>query len=487
MRRMSATPAPVLDWASLPGPPRWPLVGNALQLDGKRMHLRMEAWARQYGKVYALAIGPRRFVVISDPDAIGRVLRNRPEGFKRTSRLEKVSRDMGFLGLFSANGETWKRQRPMVLGSFDPTHIREFFPTLVTVTQRLRQRWQHAADDARQIDLQADLMLYTVDVTAALAFGEDINTLEAPREQLIQQHLNQVFPALVRQLFSAFPGLQRLHRRRQRELDGHLDAVRHLVAGFIAKARAQVAADASLAERPANLIQALVAARDRDAALTDEDVSGNVLTMLLAGEDTTANTLAWMIWLLARNPGAQARCRDEARAILAGRPCAQSTDDLGRMDWIDACAQEAMRLKPVAPLIGAEAQQDQEVEGVRVRRGELVFCLMRPGALDGARFEAPEAFRPERWLRGEGDAAQSLNSARRVVMPFGAGPRMCPGRYLALAEIKMLASMLLANFEIVSVATEDGGDPEEHISLTMYPAGLRMVLRPLDTAGLEAA
>ncbi|MBE7942525.1 MULTISPECIES: cytochrome P450 [Ramlibacter] len=476
---MSEPAARARDWNELPGPPRWPLLGNALQLGGKRMHLRLEDWARRYGKVYRLAIGPRRFFVISDPEAIARVLRNRPEGFKRSARLESVSRRMGFLGLFSANGETWKRQRPMVLGSFDPTHIRDFFPTLVTVTQRLQRRWLAAAQEGRAVDLQAELMLYTVDVTAALAFGEDINTLEAPQAQRIQQHLNQVFPALVRQLFTAFPALQRLQPGRQRELQVHLDAIRAAVQGFIAKTRDKLAAEPALRDKPTNLIQALVAARDRDATLTDEDVSGNVLTMLLAGEDTTANTLAWMTWLLAMHPEAQARARAEARAVLAGRPCADSTEALAEMDYIDACAQEAMRLKPVAPLIGAEAQKDQEVEGVRVRAGELVFCLMRPGAVDEARFGEAQQFRPERWLRGEGDAAQSLNSAKRVVMPFGAGPRMCPGRYLALAEIKMAASMLLANFEIVSVATEDGGAPEEHVSLTMYPAGLRMRLKPL--------
>jgi cytochrome P450 len=101
---------------------------------------------------------------------------------------------------------------------------------------------------------------------------------------------------------------------------------------------------------------------------------------------------------------------------------------------------------------------------------------MRSGALDPGNFAEPDAFRPERWLSGEGAAAHSLTSAKRVVMPFGAGPRMCPGRYLALAEIKMAAAMLLANFDIQSVATADGKDPREQIALTMYPLGLEMRL-----------
>jgi cytochrome P450 len=156
--------------------------------------------------------------------------------------------------------------------------------------------------------------------------------------------------------------------------------------------------------------------------------------------------------------------------------CASGLDQLAQLSWIEACANEAMRLKPVAPQMFAEAQRETVVEGVRVEPGEIVICLMRMGGLRDGLFPQALAFRPERWLAGEGAAAQSLASSRRAVMPFGAGPRMCPGRYLALAEIKMAASMLLANFEIVSVQTEDGREPAERLAITMHPVGLRMKL-----------
>jgi len=205
-------------------------------------------------------------------------------------------------------------------------------------------------------------------------------------------------------------------------------------------------------------------------------VYGNVLTMLLAGEDTTANTLAWLTWLLAQNRGALERAPDEARAVLQGAVCPQSQEQIAQLDWIDACANEAMRLKPVAPLIFNEAMKPVVVDGVPLERGAIVVCLMRAPSLDEQLFANAGAFRPERWIAGEGAAANSIGSAKRVVMPFGAGPRMCPGRYLALAEIKMCAAMLLANFEIDSVGTADGGAPQEEIALTMYPVWLRMKL-----------
>ncbi len=462
-------------WESLPGPRGWPVVGNALQLDRMHLHRQLENWARQYGRLFRFRIATRRFLVVSEADVIAKVLRDRPDGFRRPSRIERISREFGFLGLFSANGDTWRRQRPMVLGGFDPAHIKDFFPTLVGVTERLARRWQRAAQQPAPIDLQADLMRYTVDVTTALAFGEDLNTLEND-EDPIQQHLNCILPALVRRALSPFDTWRWFPTQEDRALQGHLDATRAAVQSFIAKARARLDAQPELRDKPANLIQAMVALRDKDAGLSDDDVSGNVLTMLLAGEDTTANTLAWLTWLLARNPAACERATEEARRVLQGATCPQSLEQLGQLEWIEACANEAMRLKPVAPLIFNEASRSCEVAGVPLSRRDIVVCLMRAPSMNESHFAQPEAFRPERWLLGEGAAANAMGSAKRVAMPFGAGPRMCPGRYLALAEIKMAAAMLLANFDIASVGTASGGEPDEQIALAMYPVGLQMKL-----------
>jgi cytochrome P450 len=462
----------------LPGPRGLPILGNALQMDRLRMHAVLEEWAARYGEAYVFSLMGRRIVVVSDPQVVAGVLRDRPDGFRRTSRLEQISREFGFLGLFSASGETWKRQRPMVLAGLDPTHIKAFFPTLVQVTERFQRHWAQAAQAATPIDLQSDLMRYTVDVTAALAFGQDINTIEGAGDQVIQQHLNHILPALFKRLFAPFPIWKYFPDREDRAMPGHLQALHEAVHGFIARASRQLEEQPALRERPVNLIQAMLAARDREGSgITEEDVAGNVLTMLLAGEDTTANTLAWLIWLLQRNPEALRLAREEAKAALGGNSCPRGTEDLAKLDYIEACAHEAMRLKPVAPLIGCEARRDSVVAGVRIPAGTLVICMMRAGGLDAGNFAEPRQFDPARWIEGAGAAAHAMGSAKRVVMPFGAGPRMCPGRYLALAEIKMVMAMLLANFEIESVATADGGEPQERMALTMFPVGLEMRLR----------
>ncbi|MGH8723482.1 MAG: cytochrome P450 [Burkholderiales bacterium] len=448
----------------LPGPRGLPILGNALQIETSRLHLVAEQWSRRYGDYFRFRIGRREILVLANPEAIAAALRDRPDGFQRTSRLSAISKEMGFNGLFSANGEAWRRQRPMVMASFDPGHIKTYFPALVKVTQRFARRWQRAAAAGEAIDLQADLMRYTVDVTAGLAFGADINTLESD-EEVIQSHLDKVLPSLFRRLLSPFPFWRWFA---DRGLVGHLEALQRAVAEFIAQARARMQADPGLRTRPTNLIEAMIAARDTPGSgLDDSDVAGNVLTMLLAGEDTTANTLAWMIYLLDRHPEALRRARDEVSGVNPER-----YEEVSALPFVDACINETMRLKPVAPIIMLEPVRDTVVGGIEVPKGTLVMCLMRAGPTDERRFPGAQAFDPARWLSGT-----SASSAKRVAMPFGAGPRLCPGRYLAMLEIKMVMAMLLAGFDIESVTTPDGGEAREHLAFTMAPVGLRLKIR----------
>lgn len=447
--------------ADLPGPRGLPIIGNAHQLGTARMHLVAEDWSRKFGEYFRFRIGARQFLAVANPETIAAMLRDRPDGFHRSERLSAIAADFGFNGVFSANGDAWRRQRPMVRAGFDPGHIRSYFPALARVTERFARRWERAAAAGEAIDLQADLMRYTVDVTAGLAFGVDVNTLESEGE-IIQQHLDKVLPALFQRLMAPVPYWKWLPNPR---LQKHLDALHEAVTGFIAQARARMDADPGLRARPTNLIEAMIAARDNPGSgLTDSDVAGNVLTMLLAGEDTTANTLAWMVYLLHRHPQAQARARAEVQGV-------KDYEQFSSLPYVDACINETMRLKPVAPIIILQPTKDTVVADIEVPKGTVIMCLMRAAPSDERRFPDAQTFMPERWL------GQSASSPKRVAMPFGAGPRLCPGRYLALLEMKMVTAMLLNRFEIESVAAKDGGEAREHLAFTMAPVGLRLRLK----------
>ena len=467
---------PLRQLDDLPRPRGLPLVGNLLAIDLPRFHQQLEEWSQKFGPYYCLHFGRQTVLVIGDHQLVAGVMRDRPEGFRRTTRMNDVAEEMGIAaGVFAANGEAWKRQRRMVMAGFDPAHVKSYFPSLLKVTRRLGGRWAKAAAAGAVIDLQADLMRFTVDAISGLAFGSDVNTLESD-DDVIQRHLDKIFPAMFKRMFSAFPYWRYLKLPSDRQLDRSLVAVNAAVAAFIAQARARMQADPGLRERPNNLLEAMMAAADQEGSgIHDREVAGNVLTMLLAGEDTTANTLAWMIYLLTRHPPALARASEEVRGIC-GDAAAFTLEQMAKLNYIEACAHETMRLKPVAPQIGLQALKDTTIGDIHVPRNTIVLCQIRHDGLNENLVPQAMSFTPERWLSDGGPSA-SATSAKRISMPFGAGPRICPGRYLALLEMKMAMALLLGSFDIESVTTPDGREAREHLSFTMAPVGLRMRLR----------
>jgi cytochrome P450 len=461
---------------ALPGPRGIPVFGNLLQIEPSRMHQQLERWCETYGSPFRLQLGKRRVVVFGDHEVVATALRDRPDGFRRTTRLEEVWTEMGLVGgVFGATGDAWKRQRRMVMAGFDPAHIRRYFPSLQRVTGRLVTRWQGAAARGETIDLQADLMRFTVDVIAGLAFGAEVNTLQSDEDR-IQQHLNRLFPAVFRRMFSPLPTWRWWSSAEDRALARSVREIEVAVDRFIAAARARLDAEPARRRDPPNLLEAMIVAADEPGSgITDREVAGNVLVMLLAGEDTTANTIAWMTWLLSRHPAALAKAREEVLRVCPD-PTTAGFDDVARLDYLEACAHETMRLRPVAPQQALQALRDTVLGGVQIDAGMVVFVIMRRDSVSERHVAHAKAFEPERWLAPDG-AAPAANAAKRISMPFGAGPRICPGRYLALLEMKTAMAALLSNFEIASVDTPDGGEPRELLQIAMMPVGLTMKLR----------
>ena len=381
MTTSTSAPAALRSFDSLPRPRGLPYFGNLLQIRAPRMHQQLEHWCAVHGPVFGLRLGKRRVVVVGDHELIASALRDRPDGFRRTTRFEQVWTEMGLLGgLFGATGDDWRRQRRMVMASFDPGHVRRFYPSLQKVGGRLVSRWRGAARSGSIIDLQADLMRFTVDAVAGLAFGADVNTLQSD-EDVIQKHLSRIFPAVFNRVFAPLPVWRWLPSAADRELHVSVVAVNAAVQGFIMQARERMQAEPALRDHPRNLLEAMMVAADEPGSgIDDEQVAGNVLTMLLAGEDTTANTLAWMVWLLSRHPEALARARDEVRRVCnVGAP---TMEELAQLDYVEAVAHEAMRLKPVAPHNGMEALRDTVLGDVKIETGMIVFAVMRRDAVN---------------------------------------------------------------------------------------------------------
>jgi cytochrome P450 len=179
--------------------------------------------------------------------------------------------------------------------------------------------------------------------------------------------------------------------------------------------------------------------------------------------------------LLWQHPDALAKAVAEVRSVC-GDARELTIEHMARLDYIEACANETMRLKPVAPHIGFQTLHDTQVGDVHVPAGTMIISVMRHDSDSDEFVRDAAAFSPQRWL-DDNNPALNAASAKRVSMPFGGGPRICPGRYLALLEMKMAMATLLGRFDIVSLETPDGKEPRERMALTMTPVGLRMRLR----------
>jgi cytochrome P450 len=446
----------------LPGPRAWPLVGNALQARPDRLHLAFERWCDRYGPLFRIDLGPRRVLVTADLDTVNELLRDRPDGFRRWSEIDMITADTGFEGVFSAEGDTWRRSRRLVVTALNSNHLQRYYEVVHTATRRLHGRLTEAVRAGRELDITDELTSFSVDVTSALAFGHDLNTLER-RDNALQGHIQVAFAMAARRILVPIPYWRFFRLPADRRFDRSIAELNRAVHGFIAQARERMAARPQLHDEPENFLESMLAAQAADeGAFTDDEIVGNTFTLLLAGEDTTAHTMAWTLWLLAGAPDVQERWAQEATDVLGDERYPDEYDTIARFDYGERVLREAMRLKAVAPVIFLEALSDTEIAGVAAPKGTKVALLTRKASI--ASEPTLHAFDPARDQPGP-----------QAFLAFGAGPRFCPGRNLAFLESTSAMAMIARNFE---VSVDRGARPvTEHLSFTMVPKGLKVRLR----------
>lgn len=453
--------------ADLPGPRRLPFIGNAHRLmRSSRVHLVAERWARRYGPIVRVNIGRRLMVGIADADAINEILRDRPDGFRRWRDQQAVIEEMAPPGVFTAEGDDWKRQRRLVVTALNTHYLRRYFDVVRTSTERLRRRLLEASRDGRSLEIADELTSYTVDITSALALGHDLNTLERGDSEL-QGHIQRVMQMTARRIGAPIPYWRHLRLPADRALDRSLVEMHRAISGFIEQARTRMDARPELYEEPENLLEGMLAAQRTDGKFSDDDIIGNMFTILLAGEDTTANTLGWTIWLLASRPDVQTRLAGEANGALGDGTLPAEYESIEQLAYAEAVVRESIRLKGVSPLLLVEPIEDTTICDTHIPAGTRLLLLLRHASITAA--GRSEEFYPGRWLE-DGDETRAPKS-----LAFGAGPRFCPGRNLAFLEAKAAIAMICRDFEVE--LDSSAGPVRESFEFAMVPEGLRVRLR----------
>ncbi|MEQ1842441.1 MAG: cytochrome P450, partial [Verrucomicrobiales bacterium] len=373
-----------------PGPRGWPIIGNMLEIKRRRLHLIFQDWADKFGPLYQFSIGRRRFFAVADADLIQDILRRRPDTFRRISAIEGIFSELGVRGLFSSEGPRWRRQRALTMPAFNSSHLQQFMPMMATITKRLQRRWEKAADEKVDVEAQKDLMRYTVDVTTTLAIGHDMNTLETEGD-IIQRHLEHLMPAISRRVTAPFPYWRYITIPKDREAGKALAALKKDLEDLVVNAKARMKENPILFEKPTNFLEGLLAgSKEMGGEFTDPELYGNILTILVAGEDTTANSIAWAIYYLLEHPEVQEKMHQEAMQSPTFHPDAYP--------YLEAVANEAMRLKPVGTFLFLEPIEDTTIGEYHVPKGTGVTAILSYPPLQDFNFTRPLEFIPERWL-----------------------------------------------------------------------------------------
>lgn len=387
----------------------------------------------RFGDTYRVGEPGNALFVTRDPDHIRDVLVTGGGVFGKGHSSFRVLRQVLGDSLLISEGEDWRRQRRLVQPAFARPRLAEYASTMAHEARKLAERL--ATRRPHQHDLSAEMTALTLRIVARTLFGQDVD--DSPRVGKGMRWLNDSFGRIdpLELLPAGVPTPTRLRARR---ILADLDA-----AVFdVIERRRQLLARGERA--PADLLQRLLDARDEEGdggGLSDKEIRDQLLTLYLAGHDTTSHAVSWTLYLLSTHPEALQRARSELRRVLGDGPA--GFESLAELRYLEAAFKEAMRLYPPVVAIPRRASMDTTLGPYSVRRGDEAVVWVWHLHRDPRFYPQPERFRPERFLEG-GEGVRN----KHTYMPFGAGQRVCIGQMFATIEAQLILAELLRRLDL---------------------------------------
>jgi cytochrome P450 len=448
--------APSISMRRPPGPPG--ILGGFQMLREPFPYL-LRTWA-EYGDVVGYRLLTMRMYLVVHPDGVSRVLHENHRNYSKANLDYAMLKQLLGEGLLTSEGPHWLRQRRLMQPVFQRQKIAAFGPIMTAGALEMLEGWSAYAMDGRPFDVAAEMTRLTLRIVARALFSVDISAT-ADTISTAMTVANEHFGRF--SLLTAFiPFLPTPENLRFRAAVRTLDRV---VRDMIGQRRRE-------GIDKGDLLSMLLAARDEQSgeAMDDTQVRDEVMTLMLAGHETTANALAWTWYLLACNPDAEARLHTELREVLGERP--PSIEDLPRLAYTRMVIEESMRLYPPAWGISRTPLEDDEIGGYLIRKGSIVMLSQYLTHRHPAMWKDPERFDP---LRFSPDRTE--DPPRFAYFPFGGGPRLCIGNIFALAEAQLVLAAVAQRYRLRLVP----GHPVELQPLvTLRPRyGIRVTLEPL--------
>ena len=362
-----------------------------------------------------------------NPDDIEALLTTSAKSYRKAKSLRSpfFARLVGN-GLVTSEGEFWRRQRRLAQPAFHRQRISSYGDVMVEYAIRQMHKWKADA----VLDISREMNRLTLEIVVKTLFNADVSK-EADHIGAVLSEVVKPFASQATLKWIADNRLPTPGHRRYFNLVAEIDRI---VFRIIAERRASPSDEG-------DLLSMLLAAQDDDGTqMTDSQLRDEVMTLFLAGHETTALALSWSWYLLATHPEAEQKFHEELDEVLQGRR--PKVEDLPRLTYTERIAKETMRLYPPAYAVGREALEETEIGGFRVPRGSQVFAFQWVTQRDSRYFDNPEAFDPDRWTPERSDKLPKY-----AYFPFGGGPRQCIGNYFAMMEIVLLLATIGQRFK----------------------------------------
>lgn len=407
-----------------PGPNGLPLLGNTHQMFRDPLGFG-ERCREEYGDLVSLRLAGMEAIQLGHPDHVQHVLSNNSENYRKgefyRSELELLGE-----GLLTSEGDLWRRQRDIIGPMFQPRRIRRYAETIARYADREVETWT----PNRPLDVTDSMQQLTLEVLAKALFNIEIRGRSTAISEAVTEVMHQAIRA--RQLPFSLPDW--LPTPRQIRYDRAVETFDSAVADIIDEHRRRT-------DPPDDVVTALLRAQTETGALDDRQIRDEVLTLLLAGHDTTALGLSFLWYLLGTHPEIQSRVVAEIdRTIGDDDPTGLEITDLA---FTNRVITETLRLYPPAYFLTREPRSADAIDGYRIPEGSLILINQWLFHRDGRFFEDPDAFDPDRWSDGFEEDLHPF-----AYFPFGGGPRQCLGRRFALLEMLIVVVTVLQRYRI---------------------------------------
>jgi cytochrome P450 len=410
--------------------------------------------AREYGDLVYFKVGSQPVFLLNHPDYIRDVLVTHNKNFMKGEGLQRAKRLLGE-GLLTSEGEFHRRQRRLSQPAFHRQQIAGYAATMVEYAARMRDGWK----EGETLDMSREMMRLTLAIAGKTLFDAEV---ESEADEIgdalssLMSLFNSTSLPFVQWLEKLpLPGVRRFHQSRDR-----LDATIYRMIDE----RRRNGSDRG------DLLSMLIQARDEEGdgtGMTDLQLRDEMMTIFLAGHETTANALTWAWYLLSQNPEVEARLHQEIDEVLQGR--LPAADDYSKLSYTEMVFAESMRLYPPAWIIGRRALNDYQINGYFIPAGSILLMSQYLMHRNEKYFADPQTFDPERWRP---EARESR--PKFCYFPFGGGPRVCIGEHFAWMEGVLVIATVAQRWKMRLV---EGHPVEPQPIVTLRPKyGMKMIV-----------